>query len=75
MHGLETIRKINDIAVAAMAESGVAVKAITTPAEQAELEDIAKFVTMLRNKTAFITYVEQNHIADYLVAAYGIQED
>lgn len=68
MHGLETIVKLN--ATYQQAQT-------TTPCEADELKDIAQLVAKCRggmHTWLTLTAREGERIADYLVAAYGIQE-
>lgn len=66
MHGLETIRQLNNNLPANAANT-------TVPTEAQELKDIGYLVHSLR--CGFTpSNTDKERIADYLVAAYGIQE-
>lgn len=71
MHGLEDIKRLN-----ANIHDGTA-RSIPA-ADELELIDVARYVGILRNEgrsdPVALTTFEADTIADYLVAAYGIQE-
>lgn len=68
MHDLQTIVALNAVA-------GARSNAVAPEHDPLEVIDVARYVGMLRNNEgAPLTVHEAQQIADYLVAAYGIQE-